>query len=142
LAAAYYLDTNVLIALIEPTGPLTERQADFVAKLDHGEASAVASEVALAECLVKPLSDLNTKAIEAYHALFSKPSTLIAMPVTRNILISAATLRAVTRLRLPDAIHLATAQEAGCTAFVTNDPDFVSVAGMQIVRWSDLNPAP
>lgn len=43
------------------------------------------------------------------------------MPVDRSILVAAARLRAQLTLRLPDAIHVATALAADCELFVSND---------------------
>ena len=46
---------------------------------------------------------------------------LAMVPVSRTILIDAARLRANSGLRLPDAIHVATAVAAGCPIFLSND---------------------
>ena len=140
MPALHYLDSNVLIALIEPVAARTAGQADFIAKFDRGEFFAVASELALSECLVKPLADGNAHTAAAYHDLFSASSSLLVMGVTRAILVAAANLRARSRLKLPDAIHLATATEAECIAFVTNDRDFKAAeAPFDIVRWDQLD---
>ena len=40
---------------------------------------------------------------------------------TRNIIITAAKLRGQTNLKLIDALHIATAIDAGCPIFLTND---------------------
>lgn len=138
MAEVCYLDTNVLIALIEAPSPLTNGHAEIVAKIDRGEMTAVASELALAECLVKPLADANAKAVEAYNLLFSESGSLNARAVSRTVLTSAAALRAATRLKLPDAIHLATAIEAGCSAFITADGDFKGIGGIVVRNWTTL----
>ena len=39
----------------------------------------------------------------------------------RTILVEAARQRATLGMRMPDAIHVATALAAGCDAFLTND---------------------
>jgi predicted nucleic acid-binding protein len=44
------------------------------------------------------------------------------LPITRPILLEAARLRAATKLKTPDAIHAATAMDAGCALFVTTTP--------------------
>lgn len=46
---------------------------------------------------------------------------------------SAAQLRAQYRLKLPDAIQLATALDIGAAAFVTHDRDFSRVSGVEIL---------
>jgi predicted nucleic acid-binding protein len=81
----------------------------FVA-LDDGRIKAATSELTLAESLVKPMMDGN-KDIEAVYLETLQPSeSLDVIPISRQILIAAARLRAETKsLTLPDAIHLATA---------------------------------
>ena len=52
----------------------------------------------------------------------------------------AAELRARYRLRLPDAIQLAVALNAGCQAFLTNDRDLQRVTAVRILSLEDLEP--
>ena len=53
--------------------------------------------------------------------------------VTADIAASASRLRARYKLKLPDAIQLATALEIGAHALVTHDRDFTKVRGMLIL---------
>lgn len=137
--AFLYLDTNILIALVEPVAALTPGQADLLERMERGDFVGLTSELALSECLVKPIADDNARAQAAYHDLFSARSSLLVFAVTRDVLVSAAALRAGVRLKLPDAIHLATAIQSGCTAFLTNDSDF-KPGGLpvEIRRWDRL----
>ena len=48
----------------------------------------------------------------------------------------AAQLRAQHRLKLPDALQLATALEAGASAFVTHDRDFSGVTALPVLTGS------
>lgn len=50
----------------------------------------------------------------------------------------AARLRATTKLKTPDALHLATAQGASCALFITNDSGFRGIAGLPLVILDDL----
>jgi predicted nucleic acid-binding protein len=58
-------------------------------------------------------------------------------PVTREILIEAARLRGLSRIKLPDAIHAATALQKGCSSFLTND-DRLKIEGIEVLRWQAL----
>jgi predicted nucleic acid-binding protein len=60
------------------------------------------------------------------------------LPITQMILRDAARLRATTKLKTPDALHLATAQRASCALFITNDVGFRGVAGLPLVILDDL----
>lgn len=54
------------------------------------------------------------------------------------MLIEAARLRAVTNLRLPDAIHGATAILSGCQTFLTNDRRLAALPGVDVVLLSEI----
>jgi predicted nucleic acid-binding protein len=60
------------------------------------------------------------------------------LPITHPILREAARLRATTKLRTPDALHAATAQQAGCVLFVTNDAGFRGLTSLPLVILDDL----
>lgn len=62
------------------------------------------------------------------------------VPVTADIAVQAARLRARYRLELPDAIQLASALDIGAAALVTHDRDFARVRGLTILR--GVEPAP
>jgi predicted nucleic acid-binding protein len=66
--------------------------------------------------------------------------TLNVLPVTRDVLMKAAQLRAANpSLKLPDAIHAATALQHGCTTFVTNDSRFTALAELPVLLLSQWN---
>jgi predicted nucleic acid-binding protein len=60
------------------------------------------------------------------------------LPIAQVVLREAARLRATTKLKTPDALHLATAQGVSCALFITNDGDFRGVAGVPLVILDDL----
>lgn len=134
----HYLDTNVLIAIIEPVMPLNDTQAQFLARLDGGEAFAVTSEIALSECLVKPFADGEQHVIDAYFTLFESQRGLAVLSVTREVLIEAAQLRASLRMSLPDAIHVSTARIVECEVFVTDDRRIRTPAGLSMRSWNEI----
>jgi predicted nucleic acid-binding protein len=59
-------------------------------------------------------------------------------PVSLAIADSAARLRARYNLRTPDALHVATAINAGCQAFLTNDNTLKRVTELSILILDDL----
>jgi len=58
------------------------------------------------------------------------------VPMTAPIASLAARLRVRYRLRLPDAIQLATALDIGAAALVTHDRDFSAVQGLPVLGLS------
>lgn len=82
--------------------------------------------------------DGNTQLQSLYRDSIRNSNLLTVCPVTRDILIEAARLRSLSSLRLPDAIHLATAINAGCSAFLTNDRGIAAAAGIKVILLSAL----
>ncbi|MBD0385183.1 MAG: PIN domain-containing protein [Nostoc sp. C3-bin3] len=60
------------------------------------------------------------------------------IPVNRQVLIEAAQLRASINIKLPDAIHAATALLAQCSTFLTNNQRFRSVP-VSVILLSEIN---
>ncbi|MBI4558141.1 MAG: PIN domain-containing protein [Candidatus Hydrogenedentes bacterium] len=60
------------------------------------------------------------------------------IPITADILEGAAELRAVTSLKLPDAVHVATASQEQCTSLLTNDISLVSTPRCRIIQLSEV----
>jgi predicted nucleic acid-binding protein len=132
-----YLDANPVIYTVEKHpvyGPLLQPlwQATQTKTIE-----VVSSDLALMETLVGPLKRGNITLEKAYEqALLGTEMRLL--PITQAILREAARLRATTRLKTPDALHAATALDAGCVLFVTNDAGFRSVASLPLVILDDL----
>lgn len=122
-----YLDANVLIAMIE--GPETSGrhlQSFFEASGSARQASFHTSALCLAELFVKPYRDIDMALVEMYSRLVTSPK-LSLHPVNGNVLDTATVIRVVHRLKLPDAIHLATESVVGRAYFLTFDKGFVDL---------------
>lgn len=114
-------------------------QAAFFAHIDDQRVEVATSEITLAECLVKPFADKDIFAVETYLSLLGEQPSLPVIPISRPILLSAAQLRAETKLKLPDAIHLATAKWAGCSVFITDDRRIKDgEGGVRVILWDQL----
>ena len=135
-----YLDSNFFIYALEEVAPWARITRKILVALDAGACAAVTSELSLAECLVKPLELGRGEIAETYLALLSDRRSLNVVPVTRKILVEAAGLRAATRIKLPDAIHAATALHGNCSSFITND-DRLKIEGIEVLRWEGLEKA-
>jgi predicted nucleic acid-binding protein len=135
----FYVDTNVVIAIIELPNALSAAQSSFIEEVDRGRNKAITSELTLAECLVKPMADRNADVIAAYLTFLDGRSELPVLPVSRAILLEAARLRAETGVKLPDAIHLATAYAANCDVFLTSDRRVrVPANNIRVWFWDEL----
>ena len=138
LGTSVYLDTNIIIYAVEGYETHAAPIKSLLRGLTEGKINAVTSELTLAEALVKPKRDANAKLAQAYQRFLLPTTTLRNVPISREILESAAGIRAISALKLPDAIHLATAINQQCDSFLTNDEGFKSMAGVKVVLLSQL----
>lgn len=136
-----YFDTNVFIALLDS---YSDVQRALLRLFQYGSGAPhqiITSELTIAEALVLPITDAiernNYDDRDRFKAvLTSKGHFQVMVPVTADILEQAALLRANSKLgklpslKLPDAIHLATAVRERCDVLVTNDSALRKAAEM------------
>lgn len=137
-SAAYYLDTNVFIAVVERYPEHDVQLHRLFGAVAIGQIPAVTSELTLLECLVKPLRDGDAALVAEFESFLASGGGLDVVPVNRAIVRRAARIRAEQGFRLPDAVHVATALEAGCQTFVTNDRR-VRIEGLRVVSIDELS---
>jgi predicted nucleic acid-binding protein len=133
-----YVDTSAVIYAVEQIEPYRSAGLPLWDALDAGQQQIVTSDLTLLEALVKPLRDANLALTALYRRVLLGTAGLTCVPITRATLERAAGLRAGPNLRTPDAIHAATALETGCTLFVTNDPVFRRVAGLNVAILGEI----
>jgi predicted nucleic acid-binding protein len=138
LTGRVYLDTNIFIYALEGYPIFRTVLTTLFDALDRHELSAVTSELTLAEALVKPYLDRSLERQAAYVQILQPSASLQIVPVSRDVLVAAARLRAETNMKLPDAIHAATAQLTGCTQFLTNDTHVKTLPGLTILSLTQL----
>ena len=137
-----YVDTNVFIYALEAHPAYVETVRRFFAAADQGACRVLASELVLAEALVTPLRIGNLELVDRYLRHLLRSRSVELLPIGREILIDAARQRAVHAVRLPDAIHAATAIRSACTSFITNDLRLRTVPGLQVVTLEELGREP
>lgn len=123
-----YIDTNVVIYVVEGT-PEAVRVVQKVAQL--GNPLLYSSYLTLCECLVIPIRNNDQFLVRTYEQFFR---TLTRIPTRPAVFRLAARLRAHSRLRTPDALHLAYALTAQCAYFITGDQRIANA-------WVQLQPA-
>lgn len=133
-----YLDTNVFIYALEGFLGLDRQLREFFEAMENNAFTGYMSEIAIGEALVKPLQVSDQSLLAAYDDTFQNRPYFQMLPITRPILREAARLRGATKMKLYDAIHLATAEMLGCTTLVTNDTGFRNKASMPVLLLSDF----
>ena len=115
-----YLDANVVIRLVE--GDAATR-APLVARLGPSlgvSGSLVTSRLTRLECRSKPLRAGDRATLAQFDVFFAGVELVLA-EVSAAVVERATDLRARYNLKTPDALHYATAVEAGATVFLTGD---------------------
>jgi len=133
-----YLDTNIFIYAIEGYADFIDELNQLFSQIDAGNLRAFTSELTLAEVLVRPLMDGNLEIQSVYQQALQSSEVLEVVAVSRDVLIESASLRAIANLRLPDAIHGATAILSGCKTFLTNDRRLTNLPGIEVVVLSEV----
>lgn len=133
------LDTSVFIYHFEAHPTYLGLTTELFGGIEVGKWRAITSTVALMELTVGP-HQLGAHAVAAeYEARIVSFPNLAVGEVSRDVARLAASIRALTRLRSPDALVLATALVAGATAFVTNDRVLQrSDLGLDVIVLGDL----
>ncbi len=137
LAGLVYLDANSIIYTVEKHPDYSPLLLPLWLASQAGSIEVVTSELTLLECSVGPLKR-NDDALLRDYQLALLGTEIRLLPVTRPILLDAAKLRATVNVKTPDAIHGATAVQAGCSLLVTNDAAFRRIAGLSVAVLNDL----
>jgi predicted nucleic acid-binding protein len=111
-----YLDSCLLIYAVERTSLLGERIMALMAGV--AESQFAISPLVKCECLVGPLRRDDRLLEKLYRETFAR---FVTLDMPEGVYLHAAELRARTRLKTPDALHLACAQRHRCEALWTND---------------------
>ena len=132
------VDTAPFIYFTEQRAGYVDRMRSVFRRVVDGNMVAVVSTIVLPEILAKPLKESADELVAAYRSMFYYTQGIILRPVSSSIADHAADLRAHYNLKTPDALHIATAMDAGCQAFLTNDLDLRRVGEIQMLALDDL----
>ena len=121
------LDTSIFIYQLEANPKyvsLTDIVFSWVERASH---EAVTSTITMTELLVPSYRDGNEQRVDEFYGLLSTYPNLRWIAPDLETADLAARLRAMYRLRTPDALQAATAIRAQATGFITNDPVFARI---------------
>jgi predicted nucleic acid-binding protein len=107
-------------------------------RVDAGSLQIVTSVITLTEVLVMPIQTGHTRYEREYREMLLNTQDITTTSVSPVIAEQAARLRAKYRLRTPNALHIATAIDSGCDAFLTNDLDIRRVTEIRVLVLDDL----
>jgi len=132
------LDTCIFIYQWDASprySPLTDR---IFSSLERSDLVAVTSTITMTELLVHPYRDDDVVRVNELFALLSTYPNLEWVAPNLEIAARAAEIRALHRLRTPDALQAATAVHSNASAFLTNDPVFRRIKGFEALILDDF----
>ncbi|MBP8296121.1 MAG: PIN domain-containing protein [Burkholderiales bacterium] len=124
------MDCAPIIYTLEAHPQLATRYKALFARHAAGELSLAVTTITIAEVLTGPLNAGEDALAKRYRAVLE---SWHVVDLTADIAETAARLRARHKLKLPDAIQLASALAINAHALVTHDRDFAKVRGMRVV---------
>lgn len=124
------VDTNIFIYHYQNSPHFFSETNLFFSKLAEGEISAITSIITLIELLSFHAKD--TKIKEIQDAFHSTPR-LTVIEVNQEIALEAAKIRRTYKIRLPDAIQLATAIYGKADIFITNDSKLQNFKDIRVI---------
>ena len=136
------IDTSIWIYHFEQHAIFGANAGQVIERLEDGAFRGIASELTLLELTVRPLQLGRQDAADDYETLLGYFPNLELEPISRQILLEAAALRARFRLRTPDAIQLATGLHAGATLAITNDEAWRNLPMIETFILSDIDRKP
>lgn len=132
-----YLDADAVIYAIEKIEPYHALLLPLLEAIGRSRFELIGSELLLVETLVKPVMHKDAVLETAFRRFLTTSHEMELLPVSRAVLERALHLRAIHRVRTPDAIHAATAMLANCTLFVTNDSIYHRITGLPVMMLDD-----
>lgn len=128
--ATVMVDAAPFIYVLEAHPQFADTFVGLFEAAAKGDLTVALSTITLAEILTGPFKAGQTALAKRYEKVLSQYKVVA---VSTSIAALAAQLRAQYRLKLPDAMQLATALDIGAAAFVTHDRDFSQVTGMEVL---------
>jgi predicted nucleic acid-binding protein len=119
-----YVDTNILIYLLEDTGASSVRTADIFERLKSQGHEFMSSVLSITEFLAGTTGG-------TLEMLQSIPG-LSFHPIGELVAVEAGLLQQKSTLRIGDCLHLAAALDLNCDILFTNDRKFSKIASKHI----------
>ena len=124
------VDTAPWIYLLEDHAEFAPRFLGLFEAAERGQIQLALSTVTLAEVLTGPYKAGQTALAKRYETALGAYQLV---PLSAAVASLAAQLRVQYRLKLPDAVQLASALEIGAAALITHDRDFSAVQGLPVL---------
>jgi predicted nucleic acid-binding protein len=126
-----YADSGIVMRLIEGADNVRVAIETRLRAIPASERFLVTSRLTMLECRCRPLRESRIEALKIYNAFFAERKVRLK-EIDAAVVEEATTVRATTGLKVPDAIHAATAMLAGVKEFWTTDQHFSKCPGLSV----------
>jgi predicted nucleic acid-binding protein len=133
-----YLDTNIFVYFLDCNPDYFPVVAPIIEAIESGLIIGYTGDAAIAETLVKPYQTGNLELVASFKAFFKMDNFLAIQSHDAETFDLAAQLRARQGLKFIDALHFATAIQAGCKFFITNDGGIQSSKVLEVITVKTL----
>lgn len=133
-----YLDSNILMYLLRGEGTHFEQSVPLLTAAQQGEFDALIGDAVVAEVMVGFYRSTDLIAQQRARAFLTASGLLTIRHHDTADFDLAARLRATHGFALLDALHVATAMNAGCSALITNDKRLGDINGLDILQLADV----
>lgn len=137
-ARKIYVDSNIIIYYIEGQEDHQRLAGEFFEYVDGAGIPLVTSEITVGECLYGAYKRDRIDSVGKFEEIFDDLELFQFVPIEPELIKDAARIGAADRMKLIDAIHVASASDVGCDVLVTNDKGIRSSGDLRIVQLSDL----
>jgi predicted nucleic acid-binding protein len=120
------IDSNVFVGALSTKEEHSSNAQQLIRDVASGKYKAIASSIVYGEVYSVSVSSQQVD----LEGFFSQISNLVTIPAGDSICIRAGELRLKfgSKLKLPDALHLATALSVDANLFITNDEKLANVS--------------
>jgi len=134
-----FLDSAPVVYYVERNSEFFAVAKLFFQRITDGRITAVTSPITVAECLYYPYKQAHTILIQAFQNLLIQGPNTHFVPINAQIADQSAQLRAHYNLGFADALQIATALQANCDAFLTNDKKLKRVQNLKVLVLDEIS---
>ncbi|MEW6610074.1 MAG: type II toxin-antitoxin system VapC family toxin [Patescibacteria group bacterium] len=132
------IDSSVLIYLWEKNPEFLTSARRILQTIERGDYCGVFSIIGIIEIFTGVKSQNRYDLVPIYRNLIKNFPNLIVAGITERVVDISSDLRAMYKLRTPDAIHIATAIDFGADEFITNDDALRKIKEIKITLLRSL----
>ena len=133
------LDTSIFIYQLEGNSRYAAFTDEVFSWLERPGNRAITSTIVMTEILVQPYRNSDQQRVDEFYVQLSRYPNLERIAPSLDIADRAAQLRALHRLKTPDALLAATAIHASATGLITNDAVFERIPSFEALVLEQLH---